>query len=1007
MGLGVTMSTVGRLLIVDDEPELMTALCDMLAERGFATDGCATAEEALTVLERDEFDLLLTDLMMPGMSGIELLRAASRIDPDLVGIVMTGQGTVQTAVEAMKLGAFDYILKPFKINVLLPTLSRALQVRRLRMENVQLRETVAIYGLSQAIAFTLDRETLLHKVADAALQQCEADEASILLPTPEGDALYVAAIRGEARSHLLGERVPLAQGIAGWVARQRQPLTLHGEAASPDWAPRRPRSEIRSAVVMPMLVGGKLAGVLSVNALTRRRPFTLGQVKALSILAATAASALENAQLHAQVRASEERFRALADSAPIGIFLADPGGKYLYTNRRWQKITGLDPTAALGEGWATAIHPEERDPILTEWSRSTDEGGRFSMEFRVRRPSGDIRWVHMRADPVQSSDGTPAGLVGTIDDFTARKRAEEALLESEERLRLLVSSVQEYAILMLDPGGHVASWNAGAERITGYGAGEILGQHFSVFHLPEDQVADTPAYQLAVAASAGQCESEGWRVRRDGSQYWASAVISAIRDEAGRLRGFSMVTRDLTERRRIQLEAEARRQQVEAVRAVAEEITRELDLAKLLALITRRAAELVGAFCGIVYLWDEAAQALVPRAWHGLGDWIAEVRFKLGEGIPGTVASTRKGLVVNDYRTSPLRHAQFLERTGITASIAEPLFYRDRFVGALTLNDEAIGRSFTEQDRELLALFAHQAAIALENARLFEQTKRHAEELEQRVQERTQELAQANQELKAASRHKSEFLANMSHELRTPLNSIMGFSQLLEEQIGGTLSEKHARFLSHIYNSGKHLLQLIGDILDLSKVEAGKLELHPEPLPVAQTLEDILVIGRGLAHKKAQTVETDIEANLPPLPADPVRFKQILFNLLSNAVKFTPEGGLITLRAYQEAAGSGQKAAGREQEAAEGPLLPAAGCRLPALAIEVQDTGAGIRAQDMPRLFQEFVQLEATASKHHEGSGLGLALTKRLVEMHGGRIWADSEGEGRGSTFTVVLPFAE
>jgi signal transduction histidine kinase len=231
-----------------------------------------------------------------------------------------------------------------------------------------------------------------------------------------------------------------------------------------------------------------------------------------------------------------------------------------------------------------------------------------------------------------------------------------------------------------------------------------------------------------------------------------------------------------------------------------------------------------------------------------------------------------------------------------------------------------------------------------------------------------------------ASRHKSEFLANMSHELRTPLNSIMGFSEVLKGETVGPLTPKQARYLGHIHQSGKHLLQLINDILDLSKVEAGKFVLEPQALPVATTLEDILVIARGLAHQKAQSIELEIEPDLPPLQADPVRFKQILFNLLSNAVKFTPEQGQITLVARRASAG--------------GELLE----------LRVTDTGIGIKAEDLPRLFQEFVQLEAAATKRYEGTGLGLALTKRLVELHGGRIRAESAGEGRGSTFTVVLP---
>jgi signal transduction histidine kinase len=223
----------------------------------------------------------------------------------------------------------------------------------------------------------------------------------------------------------------------------------------------------------------------------------------------------------------------------------------------------------------------------------------------------------------------------------------------------------------------------------------------------------------------------------------------------------------------------------------------------------------------------------------------------------------------------------------------------------------------------------------------------------------------------------------------------------LREEGVGPLNEKQARYITHVANGGKHLLQLIGDILDISKVEAGKFVLKPEPIPVAQSLEDILVIARGLANKKAQEIQVEIAPDLPFLHADPVRFKQILFNLLSNAVKFTPEKGNIRLTARK--LGSEKARHLSSLPASQPSSLPAGDL----LEIAVTDTGIGIRPEDVPKLFQEFVQLERTQKeRQEEGTGLGLALTKRLVELHGGRIWAESEGEGRGSTFTVLLPFA-
>ncbi|MGE5851045.1 MAG: ATP-binding protein, partial [Candidatus Methylomirabilota bacterium] len=320
-------------------------------------------------------------------------------------------------------------------------------------------------------------------------------------------------------------------------------------------------------------------------------------------------------------------------------------------------------------------------------------------------------------------------------------------------------------------------------------------------------------------------------------------------------------------------------------------------------------------------------------------------------------------------------------RTRIFANV--PLVVQGRAIGVLGAHRKHSRRPLEPATLELLQVFASHAAPAIEQARLYEELRFAAIQLEAKVEDRTRELLAANQHLQEASRHKSEFLANMSHELRTPLNSILGFAQVLLEQTRGLLSEKQNRYLTHIYSGGQHLLQLLSDILDLSKVEAGKLTLRPEPLPVAQTLEDILVIARGLATKKAQELEVVVEPELPPLSADPVRFKQICFNLLSNAVKFTPEQGRITVEAWR-ASGDADL-----------------------LELRVRDTGIGIQAEDLSRLFQEFVQFESVDTKRHEGTGLGLALTKRLVELHGGRIWAESEGPGRGACFVVRLPLLE
>ena len=254
------------------------------------------------------------------------------------------------------------------------------------------------------------------------------------------------------------------------------------------------------------------------------------------------------------------------------------------------------------------------------------------------------------------------------------------------------------------------------------------------------------------------------------------------------------------------------------------------------------------------------------------------------------------------------------------------------------------------------------------------------------------------QRLEDMLRFKSAFITNMSHELRTPLNSIIGFSELLEAQHFGALTEKQARYVANIQSSGQHLLLLIDDILDLAKIEAGRIELQPEAFPLPEALRAALHMIRPQAVAKRLGLHLDVDACPKTVVADPTRFKQVLFNLLSNAVKFTGEKGKVTLSATV------QRATSNVQRPKVQDARPWSVDDQAFVEISVADTGIGIKAEDIPKLFQEFTQLDGSLTRRYQGTGLGLALTKRFVEMHGGRIWVESAGEGRGSTFRFTLP---
>ena len=269
-------------------------------------------------------------------------------------------------------------------------------------------------------------------------------------------------------------------------------------------------------------------------------------------------------------------------------------------------------------------------------------------------------------------------------------------------------------------------------------------------------------------------------------------------------------------------------------------------------------------------------------------------------------------------------------------------------------------------------------------------------------------LRSEGKQAQAASRHKSAFLTNMSHELRTPLNAILGFSELLAQQTHGPLTQKQARYVDNIHTSGQHLLALINDLLDLSKVEAGKLELHPQSFHLREALEAALHVLHPQAEAKQQALSLQVADDLSAITADPLRVRQALYNLLANAVKFTPAGGSITVTARRVPSSEFQVPSSRPQAETTIPGSwnpePGTASRSEFVEIAVADTGIGIKPEDLPKLFQRFTQLEYTLTKSAQGTGLGLALTKHLVELHGGTIWAESAGEGRGSTFMMWLP---
>jgi signal transduction histidine kinase len=405
--------------------------------------------------------------------------------------------------------------------------------------------------------------------------------------------------------------------------------------------------------------------------------------------------------------------------------------------------------------------------------------------------------------------------------------------------------------------------------------------------------------------------------------------------------------------------------QLTALGEVGRAVSSSLDLDTVLNTIVARAVQLSGTDGGTIFEYDETAEQFSARATLSASErqsaLLRGTRVRHGEGVVGQIAVTREPFQIADIAAegayaSRIRGAML--ESGTRSVLAVPLLHEERVVGGLVVTRRVPGE-FSSAVIDILRTFAIQSALAIQNARLFSQ------------------LESKSRELEVASRHKSEFLASMSHELRTPLNAIIGFSDVLLQGMFGETNEKQEEYLRDILSSGQHLLSLINDILDLSKIEAGRMDLELTEFHVPAAIDDALMLMRERAARRGQVLDRAIDPAVGHVRADERKFKQVLLNLLSNAVKFTPDGGRITV---------------------------SAGVTNGEAIVSVTDTGVGIAPEHQDLVFEEFRQV-GHADKKAEGTGLGLALCRKFIELHGGRIALTSE-LGKGATFTFALPLA-
>jgi PAS domain S-box-containing protein len=499
-----------------------------------------------------------------------------------------------------------------------------------------------------------------------------------------------------------------------------------------------------------------------------------------------------------------------------------------------------------------------------------------------------------------------------------KRKATGMLRETDERCRLLLESVQDYAIFMLDTDGCIATWNAGAQRINGYSADEIAGQDFSKLYTDKDQAAGKPGHHLKEAQAQGRVEDENWRVRKDGSRFWAVVCITAIRGPKGELIGFAQVIQDLTERKNAEEKLRVAQEQFRIlVQGVDEYAIYLLDPD------------------GNVATWNSGAQRIKQYA----GEEIIGKNFACFY-TPEDIAAGKP-----QYNLAEARRYGHCRDQGLRVRKDGSTFTAEVVMTAL-YDEAGQVRGFSKVTRDVTDL----------------------------IRARSAEAARAAAE--KANKAKDDFLAALSHELRTPLTPALAAASYLADN-----AEKlPADFSDEVHTIRRNVqlqARLIDDLLDLTRVTRGKLELRFDRVDAHQAVREALVIAQGQVLEKDLKVSLELNANKHHVWADPVRIQQVFWNLINNAVKFTPSAGEIEVRTSNDDHDH--------------------------LVFAITDSGIGIDSKGQQSLFQPFQQEEGIITRQFGGLGLSLAISKHLVDLHGGVISVHSRGRSHGTTFKVTL----
>ncbi len=563
------------------------------------------------------------------------------------------------------------------------------------------------------------------------------------------------------------------------------------------------------------------------------------------------------------------------------------------------------------------------------------------------------------------------------DNSTNREQVAEALRQSEARYRRIVANapgmVYQFA-RRVDGSVAFPYVSTGSLALFGVAPQSIMADPLALVGLvhPDDMGSFMQTVETS-AQTLGEWKWEGRFVLRSGETRWIGGASHPEQEANGDVLWDGLLL-DITPTKIAEESLRLQNEYFAALHETTLVLMQRLDLEDLLEHLAARAGRMLNAPHGYIYLVTPDSEFMELRVGLGIGAAFRGHRMRKTEGVAGRVWESGQTCIVNDYKAWSGHVADF-DTTPLRAIMAAPLLSGGQIAGVIGLGyGSESQQTFGASESELLNRFAQLASIALDNARLY--TALQTELGERKKVEAA--LTLAKEEAETANRTKSQFLANMSHELRTPLNAIIGYSEMLQDDAADAGQEEIIPDLQKINSAGKHLLTLINDVLDLSKIEAGKMELYVETFDVAAMIQEVVSTIRPLAQKNGNTLESRCSPDVGAMRADLTKVRQSLFNLISNAAKFTSQGR-ITLDAKRETGESDW------------------------IVFQVSDTGIGMTREQMDRLFQAFAQADASTTRKYGGTGLGLAITRHFCEMMGGAITLESAA-GEGTTFTIRLP---